>query len=359
MELREWLMVAGAAIILLVVLDAVRRARRARRDAEEMARSMTGEVAAAPLGPLDDAFNPELPNGGFRVVSRDPMTSDMEESMPDSSATVSRLRDGGRTPGYRRVERQNTAANGALDPEMAAMAGISAAEEVEPSTLREQTLRAVGGQDPALAELSSEGMMADADEVAEHAARRSERNSRQPLLDDDFKNRFLKRITPIQQVKKKKGNSDAAESSAGGARRDEIIVLNVIAREAGFDGHQLKRLVEACGMEIGKMKIFHRHEHDFNTGPVQFSMANAMEPGTFEPGFEDHTVPGVCFFLQLPGPDDSMQAFDYMMETARCIERNLGGEVRDENHSVMTQQTIEHYRQRVREFERRQLSAKV
>ena len=35
------------------------------------------------------------------------------------------------------------------------------------------------------------------------------------------------------------------------------------------------------------------------------------------------------------------------------LVRNLGGELKDENHSVMTAQTIEFARQRVQEFERR------
>jgi len=36
--------------------------------------------------------------------------------------------------------------------------------------------------------------------------------------------------------------------------------------------------------------------------------------------------------------------------------RNLGGELRDEHRSVMTSQTIEHCRQRIREFERKRRS---
>lgn len=45
-----------------------------------------------------------------------------------------------------------------------------------------------------------------------------------------------------------------------------------------------------------------------------------------------------------------------MLETAQCVVRNLGGELKDERRSVMTPQTIEHCRQRIREFERKQRS---
>jgi FtsZ-interacting cell division protein ZipA len=35
---------------------------------------------------------------------------------------------------------------------------------------------------------------------------------------------------------------------------------------------------------------------------------------------------GLVFFLTLPGPEDMLQAFDYMLETARTVARNLGGD---------------------------------
>jgi cell division protein ZipA len=51
-----------------------------------------------------------------------------------------------------------------------------------------------------------------------------------------------------------------------------------------------------------------------------------------------------------------MQAFDYMLETARTVARNLGADVLDESRSVLTGQAIEHSRQKIRELERRQLA---
>jgi cell division protein ZipA len=45
-----------------------------------------------------------------------------------------------------------------------------------------------------------------------------------------------------------------------------------------------------------------------------------------------------------------------MIETAQCVVRNLDGELKDEKRNIMTPQTVEHFRGRVREFERKQLS---
>ena len=137
-----------------------------------------------------------------------------------------------------------------------------------------------------------------------------------------------------------------------------VIVINVHAStKQGFQGQEVKKLLEACGLDHGEMSIFHRHEEDDLLSPIQFSVANAIEPGYFDPNTLDKiSTPGVSFFMTLPGPKDYDKAFEYMLETAQCFARNLKGELKDENLSVMTPQTIEHSRQRIKEFKRLELS---
>ena len=137
-----------------------------------------------------------------------------------------------------------------------------------------------------------------------------------------------------------------------------VIVINVHATtNQGFQGQEVKKLLEACGLDHGDMSIFHRHEEDDLLSPIQFSVANAIEPGYFDPDTLDKiSTPGVSFFMTLPGPKDYNKAFEYMLETAQCFARNLKGELKDENLSVMTAQTIEHSRQRIKEFKRLELS---
>ncbi|MGI9285907.1 MAG: cell division protein ZipA [Pseudomonadales bacterium] len=139
---------------------------------------------------------------------------------------------------------------------------------------------------------------------------------------------------------------------------EEIIIVNVRAKnELGFNGADLLQILLACDMRFGKHKIFHRHEHKNGTGAIQFSMANAVEPGVFDlNNIEDFHTSGVSFFLSLPGPEDPIKAFDYMVETANCLANNLSGELRDAEKCSITAQTLEHHRQRVQEFERRQLA---
>lgn len=142
------------------------------------------------------------------------------------------------------------------------------------------------------------------------------------------------------------------------AEHQELMVLNVLSPTGKpFNGSDMLQILLACDVRYGKMNIFHRYEKSDGTGPVQFSIANLVEPGDFDlDGIEDFTTPGLVFFMHLPGPKNSIKAFDAMLETARCLVNNLGGELRDQTHSVATKQTLEHYRQRIRDFERRQLT---
>ena len=107
------------------------------------------------------------------------------------------------------------------------------------------------------------------------------------------------------------------------------------------------------------MDIFHRHESMTGNGEVLFSMANGVKPGTFDLDDIDlFTTRAVSFFLGLPGPRHPKQAFDVMIAAARKLGHELGGELKDDQRSVLTAQTIEHYRQRIMEFERRQMTLK-
>lgn len=139
------------------------------------------------------------------------------------------------------------------------------------------------------------------------------------------------------------------------AHADEIVVISVMSRnEEGFAGTDLLNLMLACGLRYSEMGIFLRYETEDSESELQFSMVDVVKPGTFDlDTMDDFSTPGVTFLMPLPGARDSAAAFEAMVETAMVIVRNLGGELKDENRSVMTAQTVEFARQRVQEFERR------
>ena len=293
MNLREWLIVAGVVIILGILIDGIRRMRLARQDSLKMSRDLGGQIESSPL---DDDFNPELPSGSARVVATG-VDSVNEESH---------------------------------------VSGISAIDDdfevgdVEPSL----GLDLVDNQD--FGDISAKQKPVSKKVKASKSA-----------------------AAKVAKSPEKKGENKPRQSDKTAAQETpdhEVIVINVDARTGQvFSGAAIKKLLEACGMQHGDMSIFHRHEEDL-LSPIQFSVANAVEPGYFDPDKLDSlTTPGVSFFMSIPGPKDYLKAFEFMYETAKCFADNLQGELKDENRSVLTSQTIEHSKQRIREFERKQL----
>ncbi len=140
------------------------------------------------------------------------------------------------------------------------------------------------------------------------------------------------------------------------ANADELVVISVLSRDPeGFDGDKLLELMMACGLRYCRMMgVFNRFETESPNSELQFSMVNVLKPGTFPiEEMDEFVTPGITFLMPLPGAVDSSAAFEAMVETAMVVVRHMGGELKDENRSVMTAQTIEFARQRVHEFERR------
>jgi cell division protein ZipA len=133
---------------------------------------------------------------------------------------------------------------------------------------------------------------------------------------------------------------------------EEVLVITVVGKNQPLDGHALLQVVLACGMRFGDMSLFHRFEEGIDKGAVQFSMANAVNPGTFDlENMPTMATPGVSFFMSMSEPADPKNAFECMLATAETVAKHLGGDLLDENRSVMRPQTKAHYRERISEYE--------
>jgi cell division protein ZipA len=152
----------------------------------------------------------------------------------------------------------------------------------------------------------------------------------------------------------------AAERVAAAPGPQEVIIINVMARAGqAFHGGDLLGVLQEQGMRLGDMSIFHRHADSQGSGPVMFSMANMVKPGTFDLAtMESFNTPGVSFFLQMPNRLGNMACFEKMLATASAVRTAFDAELKDEHRSVFTRQTVEHCRQRVRDFELKLLSRK-
>jgi len=132
---------------------------------------------------------------------------------------------------------------------------------------------------------------------------------------------------------------------------EEVLVIHLMANKGEkVAGQQLLDAVLSAGLRYGAMKIFHRHLSDDGSGPVLFSMANLVNPGTFDLNtMGDLEVPGVTLFMALDDIEDPVDALNIMIEAVDSIVGDLQLNVMDESRSSMTRNTIEHYRQRARD----------
>ncbi|NHO87337.1 cell division protein ZipA [Pseudoteredinibacter isoporae] len=304
-------------LIVGVVLDGIRRMRQNRRDSIRMSLNMQHNLDREG----EEEYGSELPNGGARVVNRDPSEAD------DLNTEV---RKAFTPPGTKsRAVPEQVSLN--LD-------------EKVPMLMDSVHEQADEHQEPGI----------DESELDYHSGRR------EPVFNEMDSSAALEEgiVSSPRSVTREEVATEESLDPHGGQDPEEVIIINVMAPGGTrFQGEDLLKVLLSKGMRFGTMNIFHRHSEADGSGEILFSMANMVVPGTFDlDAMSTFETPGVSFFLTLPINGDSLNAFEAMVETTQALCESLGGELKDENRSVMTQQTIEHCRQRVREFARRQLS---
>ncbi|MGH1373457.1 MAG: cell division protein ZipA [Cellvibrionaceae bacterium] len=311
--MREWLTVIIVLLIAGVLLDGWRRMRQSRQQSIRMSKSMGSGEAGDSAG-----YGSELPNGGARVVAHrdDTDTKELTKNLQDNFE-----------------QSKTTTQKPARIPEQVALN----LDEHVPMLM--DSVVENGRQEPSL---GSEPIADDIDSDVKVATA--------PVSATADQTARQKSAPPMASEPKPQKSSEARES-------EEVLVINVMSvGDDRFQGSPLLGVILECGMRYGDMKIFHRHLGEDGDGPLLFSMVNMVVPGTFDLNTMDNfETPGVSLFMTLPMDADGMAAFDAMASTAKAIAEQLGGELKDENRSVMTAQTLEHCRARIREFQRKQL----
>lgn len=308
LTIRDWMVIVGVLLIVVVLVDAWRRIRREK----------SGKIKVKLVNPEDLPPEPvsdirqygELPNGGARVVERGDILRAAGFGSKDANSSSSR-KSTDTVPGKKGAGNK----------------GI---------VKKRTDKRLIQNEDELVDGITS---VAPGDEA--------------------------ENLDWLDGLVSNEGQSASAPAvpAAGELPRyetPEVFMLNVVAvSKQGFRGGDILHILLACDLRFGDMNFFHRHEFEAGRGAIQFSVANMMQPGVFDiDNMADMSTPGLVFFLTLPGPEDMIKAYDYMVETAQTVARNLGAEVLDESRSVLTRQAMEHGRQKIRELERR-LLAKV
>ncbi len=128
----------------------------------------------------------------------------------------------------------------------------------------------------------------------------------------------------------------------------DVLVLHVVSKGEPISGAELLPNLLTMGFKFGEMDIFHRHQSSAGTGPVLFSLANMMKPGTFNPDhMEQFTTEGVALFMTLPSQGDPRVCFSMMEGAAKGLADLHGAEVLDGQRNPWTSATQEAYLARI------------
>lgn len=301
-DLRQWLLILGPIFIVGVLLHGYFRMRSGQNEIKmKLDRSFMSKPGENHDGDELSMFKAELPNGGARVIDKAPGAANPDDDVPVLMESV----------------------------KLPSITATSSVEPGQPDVVQEARQEPT----PAPKESSSEPAI----DVAINA----------PVDEESVDGASAKapRARKISEVEKDPSGEGAAASKH---KPEKFVVIYALALDEPFPGQGLVEILLEAGMTFGEMDIFHQLD---DSGAQLFSLASAVEPGTFSmASIDQFSTPGVSLFMRVHELAEPLQVLDSMLAVADTIAQDLNGEVRDETRSVMTPQTIEHCRQSITEF---------
>ena len=140
---------------------------------------------------------------------------------------------------------------------------------------------------------------------------------------------------------------DNDDEPASPSQPKDIIVVYILPKvDTLLQGAQINSAVQALGLSFGEMNIFHY----INEGKTIFSLANMLEPGSFNPEtIHDLKTSGLTLFMQIK-EGDPMDDLTEMLQRSYQIAGLLEARLCNHKRESLTEQDAENYRAQIREL---------
>ena len=130
---------------------------------------------------------------------------------------------------------------------------------------------------------------------------------------------------------------------------DNFVVLKLLAFSGSpYTGYELQQALLNAGLCEANDKLFHYLDNDRRL----FSLASATPSGTFPlENMGSFKGDALLLFMQLKPKRRLMERFDLMLDVARQLIEELGGEIYDEQQRLIDVETLERLRARISRLE--------
>lgn len=139
---------------------------------------------------------------------------------------------------------------------------------------------------------------------------------------------------------------------------DVIAAINVGAADAeGLRGRLIERAAGRLGFEFSPARVFLMKSVAAEGGRDLYTLANMIEPGTFDPAVWDRlATPGVSLFMSVPLVPHPAAVFDKMADAAAALAEETGGRLLDQDHKPLNDQGIAVIRRQIEEIGEKMLA---
>ncbi len=142
----------------------------------------------------------------------------------------------------------------------------------------------------------------------------------------------------IREMSKAGGESAAAEENTF----PSSVELNLVApADHPYHGEDIEALCRQYGILRGDLDIFYVYENLQTRSDEVFRLCSLVSPFSFPQDMSSFTTPALALYMNVPRPGKAVTYVRALTMAARVFAENLGGEIRDIHHHLMTEERLQ------------------